>query len=52
MRGVVAMFDGFEEFDISSDGASVHGVRDGGVVPVGADYDRAEHAFDGGGKCG
>src|SRR5258708_8910774 len=28
------MFDGFEEFDISADGASVHGVRGGSGPPV------------------
>jgi pimeloyl-ACP methyl ester carboxylesterase len=34
LEGFVAMVDGFEEFDISADGASVHGVRGAVVRPA------------------
>jgi haloacetate dehalogenase len=34
LGGFVAMFDGFEEFDIPTDGTSVHGVRGGNGPPL------------------
>ncbi len=33
-KGFVAVFDGFEEFDISTAGASIHGRRGGSGLPL------------------